>query len=295
MKGEFNMTKLRFAVLGSSGQTGGAVVRHLIKSGNTVQVLARKFENVSSLVNSGAQFHAADVKNPESLIKAFEGVDAVYVMSPPNYMALDLIKDSQENISNLIDALKKTGVKKIVVLSSVGSHLSTGLGNIFTTRNLEIELRKLPIDVGVVRAAWFMENWKSVAQVAKNDGVLPSLLTPLERKIEMVATEDIGRVCAELLTSNVLSQKIELAGPEAVSPVQVAQAFTNILGRPIKAVSILKEELPNVFKGLPPNVIQDWSEMVDGFNSGHIIFEGAEFVLQRGKVSISDSIKTMLK
>jgi len=49
-------------------------------------------------------------------------------------------------------------------------------------------MRSLAIDVSIIRADWFMENWKSVAQVAKKDGILPSLLVPIHRSIEMTAT-----------------------------------------------------------------------------------------------------------
>ena len=288
------MNQLKIAVMGASGQVGFSVAQTLVNSGHQVRLMARKQDSVTALLGNGAEYMASDTKDKGSLFRAFEGVDAVYVMNPPNYMAQDMLEDAKENTANIKEALIKAGVKKIVLVSSVGSHLPTGLGNIFTTRHIELELRKLPFDVGVVRAAWFMENWKNVAPVAHKDGVLPSLLVPLDRQIEMVSAVDIGRVCAEVLMSDKKSQLIELAGPEPISPNQAAESFSKALGKPIKAVPIAKSDIPNVFKGLPVKVIQDWIEMVEGFNSGHIVFEKEGFAQVRGNISMTDVAKNLL-
>jgi len=282
------MKSNKFAVMGASGQTGQVVASELLKNGEKVKVLCRNAESVSSLISSGAEHYPTDIKSLASLAKAFSDVDAVYIMNPPNYMVQDLLNDAIENTENIKKALLSAGVKKIVVLSSVGSHLTTGLGNIFTTRHLEQEMRSLAIDVSIVRAGWFMENWKSVAPVAKKDGILPSLLTPLDRSIEMTATKDIGMTAAKILQSANKNQLVELVGPAAVSPHSAAKCFSEALNRNVTAVPVASSDFSNVFNGLPPKVIDGWREMVEGFNSGHITFEGGDFSFIRGQTSMEE-------
>ena len=54
----------------------------------------------------------------------------------------------------------------------------------------------------------FMENRKSVAQVVKKDGILSSLLAPLDCSIEMTATKDIEITAAKILRSTKKNQLI---------------------------------------------------------------------------------------
>jgi NAD(P)H dehydrogenase (quinone) len=288
------MSATTFAVMGASGNTGKVVARELLKHhAQTVRVIARNPDGVKDLVAQGAQFYKADVRDVDALKQAFQGVDAVYVMNPPNYMVEDMIDEAKANIAAIKEALKSTGVKKIVLLSSIGAQKSSGLGNILTVRIFESELRTLPMDVNIVRPTWFMENWGSVAPVAKKDGVLPSLLGPLDKPYEMVATEDIGRVCAEVLLSSEKSQRIELAGPEAISPHSVAKDFTAVLGKEIMAVPVPKADVPKVFSMFPPKVTALWDEMVDGFNTGNLVFEGKDWKLVRGKISMKEVVKKL--
>ena len=50
-----------------------------------------------------------------------------------------------------------------------------------------------------LRPGWFLENCKWDVAPARENGVIPSFLQPLDKPVPMVATADIGRVAAELL------------------------------------------------------------------------------------------------
>src|SRR5262249_5604836 len=59
---------------------------------------------------------------------------------------------------------------------------------------------------------------------ARDKGVVPSFLQPLDRRIPMVATEDVGRVAAELLLENWNGKRIvELEEPRRLSPNDIAR------------------------------------------------------------------------
>jgi hypothetical protein len=80
---------------------------------------------------------------------------------------------------------------------------------------------------------------------------------------------------------------IELSGPEDYSPDDVATAFTSALARDVRAVAIPEGDWPRTLAsfGFSPEVVQDWCEMLRGFNSGHIVFEGRGVETRRGRVT----------
>ena len=84
------------------------------------------------------------------------------------------------------------------------------------------------------------------------------------------------------------SQLIELAGPEPISPISVAKDFSVVLGKEITAVPVPKADVPKVFSMFPPKITALWDEMVDGFNTGNIVFEGKDWKLVRGKISMRE-------
>src|SRR5580700_8165760 len=50
-----------------------------------------------------------------------------------------------------------------------------------------------------LRPAWFMENSSWDVAPARNNGVIPSFLQPLDKPVPMVATIDIGHMAARLI------------------------------------------------------------------------------------------------
>src|SRR6202012_5975833 len=107
-------------------------------------------------------------------------------------------------------------------LSTVGAQSTSE--NLMTQLSLmEQALRTLPLPVTFLRPAWFMENAAWDLPSARDKGVIPSFIQPLDRKIPMVSTADVGRVAAELLQLSWKGNRVvELEGPERISPNDLA-------------------------------------------------------------------------
>ncbi|KAK5166848.1 uncharacterized protein LTR77_007577 [Saxophila tyrrhenica] len=71
------------AVLGSTGQQGGAVARACLKDGWKVRGLTRNTsgKGAQTLAGEGAEMVSADIDDLDSLVKAFEGVQAVFCLT----------------------------------------------------------------------------------------------------------------------------------------------------------------------------------------------------------------------
>lgn len=191
-------------------------------------------------------------------------------------------------------AIEYSSLEKLVALSSVGAHLSSGTGPIVTNHLIEQALESSNMPTTFVRAAYFMENWNAVLETVKSEGILPSFLQPLDRKIPQIATEDIGRVVAEAMTDDSEGVQIkELAG-FPYSPNDVAAAFSKVLGREIQAVAIPEEQWLEIMKTFSsPKNAEAYVDMTQAVNSGFITFETKNQI--EGKVTIEDYAGKVLK
>src|ERR1035441_11079325 len=99
---------------------------------------------------------------------------------------------------SLKSAIEAARPAKVVYLSTIGANAREK--NLLSQHTIiEQALNSLDVPITFLRPGWFMENALWDVAPARSEGVIPSFLQPLDKKFPMVATEDIGRVAAELL------------------------------------------------------------------------------------------------
>lgn len=285
-----------YAVVGASGNSGGATARALLEKGAQVRVVVRDPAKGEPWAARGAQVAVADLGDAAALARAFEGVQAAYVLNPPAYALPDFFTHAETLARSIAQAARGARLPRLVVLSSMGAHLESGSGNIGTNRAFERVLGGLERPVVFLRPAYFMENWAWVAAVAAQAGVLPSFLLPTSRAIPMVSASDVGALAARAMQDASLAGVVELQGPRDCSPDDAAAAFSEALGRPIRAMPIPESEWgPNLeVSGFSPLTISAWIEMFRGFNSGAIGFERRGGEPLRGRVAIGEAVRAIV-
>ena len=132
-----------YAVVGASGNTGSATAGALIETGAAVRAVVRDPAKGESWKARGAEVAVADLEDVSSLTRAFEGVDAAYVLNPPAYTLPDLFARAETVAANIAQAVRSARLPRLVVLSSIGAHLASGTGNIRTNGILERVLGRL--------------------------------------------------------------------------------------------------------------------------------------------------------
>jgi uncharacterized protein YbjT (DUF2867 family) len=287
-----------YVIFGSTGQTGSAVADALLEKNQLVRVVLRSDKTAAAWRAKGADVVFADLSDIETMTNAMRNADAVYAMNPPAYNVADMFAVARSIGERYVAAIKASGAQKVVLLSSVGSQHASGTGNILTTHILETIFSDLKIPVAYLRASAFIENWSSVAKVAAEQGILPSFYMPLERKIPMVCAADIGHAVAQAMTEDWTGKRIiELHGAADYSPNDVAAIFATALGRDVQAVAIPESEWQATISrfGFSPEAVNIYSEMMRGFNSGHVGFEGGSHVQTiKEQTMIADAIGEML-
>ena len=273
-----------YAVMGITGNVGGAVARSLLARGEKVRGIVRSPEKAADWQKQGVELFKADYDDAEALTAAFRGVDGVFVMVPPNFAPTPGYVETKAALAVLYKALLKVQPPRAVYLSSIGAEQTSGLGLITSSHLLEQTLRDLPFPQAFLRAGWFFENSAGDVASARDEGRIQVQLYPLDRKFSLVATADIGKVGAETLTQSWNGTRyIEVAGPEGTSPMEIAKAFADVLGCPVEAVAVPRDQWETLWisQGMPEGRTAPRAEMVDGFNSGWIHFglAGTEHVV----------------
>ncbi|MGL5082181.1 MAG: NmrA family NAD(P)-binding protein [Microcoleaceae cyanobacterium] len=283
-----------YIVSGATGQTGSVVARSLLEKGLPVRVIVRSEEKGKDWKNLGAEVAIADVQDADALTQALGGGKVLYLMNPPNYQSENMFEETKKVIKAFQTAIENSSLKKLVILSSIGAHLPSGTGVIGTVHLLEQAFKDSEIPTTFVRASSFMENWNSVLESVKSEGVLPSFLQPLDKKYPQIATEDIGCVAAEAMLETSEGMQIkELAG-FLYSPNDVTEAFSKVLGKKVKAIAIPENQWLDIFKTFCSQ--RDAEMMVElnrGINSNHLTFETENHI--EGTVTIEDYARRVMK
>src|ERR1700733_8149695 len=116
-----------YVITGATGHIGQRVAEKLLAQKKKVRVVARSPEKLKKLEEKGAEAFVGNVESAEDMTRAFQGAKAVFLMIPPNYGAEDF-RAYQNKVSEAYEkALKASGVRYVVNLSSLGAHRSDKL------------------------------------------------------------------------------------------------------------------------------------------------------------------------
>ncbi|PZQ02301.1 MAG: NmrA family transcriptional regulator [Variovorax paradoxus] len=282
-----------FAITGITGQVGGAVARALIGSGQPVRAVVRDAEKGAAWARQGCEVAVADLDDAAALTKAFAGVQGVFFLLPPVFDPSPDFAEARRVIAAVREALDAARPAKLVSLSTIGAQARQP--NLLQQHQLqEQSLGTLPLPVTFLRAAWFMENAAWDVAPARTTGVVPSFLYPLDKPVPMVATEDIGRVAAELLQETWQGRRIvELEGAR-LSPNDVAAALARVLGRDVRMDAVPRATWEALFKAQGMKNPVPRAQMLDGFNEGWIDFEGDASSTRKGTVSLDAVLQALV-
>ena len=277
-----------FLITGIRGKVGGAAARHLLNKGKQVRALVRDPAKAAAWSAKGVELVEGDWADPVAMAQALNGVVGAYLMMPPIQTPSRDFREAKAIIASYTQALATSAPPKLVALSSMGSEKSSGLGLITATHLLEQALGKEPFPVAFVRAGSFYENYLYGLQAAQG-GVFPTFYAPTDRKLPMIATEDIGAEIASLLTTE-WTGKLYIELGSMVSADDLAATLGQALGRDVKAQAVPRQAWAGALQqmGMPAGGTWAFEEMVEGVNSGWIGLgvEGTERV--EGTTSAKD-------
>ena len=198
-------------------------------------------------------------------------------------------------MKSLTTALLAARPERVVCLSTIGADAE--VDNLLSQRTkLEEALGELDLPVTFLRPGWFMENAVWDVASARDEGVLHSFLQPADKTFAMVATQDIGRLAADLIREQWIGKRVvELEGPARVSPNDLANAFASVLGHPVRVEIVPRANWEGLFRAQGSRNPQPRMRMLDGFNEGWIDFKAEGGNRARGKTPLERVIEALVR
>jgi uncharacterized protein YbjT (DUF2867 family) len=267
------MAEPLYAILGATGNVGGAIARKLLDERRRVRVVGRDAARLKPLADRGAEVAVADVQDAAALARAFTGAGAAFVLIPPNLGVPDFRAYQRAVVEALGAALESARVPFVVSLSSIGADRPDRNGPIAGLHELERRLDRLPGAVLHLRPGYFMENLLPSLGMVKHMGLNGSALRA-DLPMGIIATSDIGEVGARRIVAGGTGKQVqELQGPRDVTMAEVTSALGRAIGKPdLRYVQFPYDEARKgmVGAGLPAGMADLYVEMSRGFNEGAI-------------------------
>ena len=289
-------TKLNmYAITGVTGKVGGATARALLAAGQSVRAVVRNVDKGQVWRNLSCEVALATIEDGASLRAAVQRAEAVFLLVPPNFDPSPEFSEAREIGKTLHSALAAARPKRVIYLSTIGAQAREM--NLLTQHSIiEKAIGDLPIPITFLRPAWFMENCRWDVAPARETGVVPSFLQPLDKPVPMVATADIGKLAAGLLQEKCDGHRvIELEGPTRVTPNQIATTLAKLLGKPVRMKVVPRKSWDALFRSQGMKNPVPRMRMLDGFNESWIEFERGKSGSQKGSTSLEAVLKSVIE
>ena len=212
-------------IMGATGTVGGATLAALRASGADAVAFVRDPRRAAELLGAEQPVRVGDLRDPESVTAALEGIDCVLLCSgnDPALRELQL---------NAVAAIAGSDVRRAVKISAspvaTGGDSPSRVGR--DHAEIEEALRATGRETVAIRPNVFMQQFLAQAPAIAN-GVVPG---PEGARVSFIDARDIGAVAAVALTADEPPPPVvELTGPQALTWYQVADAMSDVLGRRI--------------------------------------------------------------
>ena len=260
-----------YVVCGATGRTGSVVARELRKRGHQVTAIARESSPTGALEAQGIHVARGSLEDRDLITSALNGADAFFALLPEDPFAPDF-HDRRELMANAIAAgVRESSVPHVVFLSAIAASLPKGNGPARTLHQLEDALGDTPTTLTTLRACWLQENIGAAIPPATQAGIYPNFMPSADHAFPTIATEDVGRIAADVLTEPPRSETIDLLGPP-YSVRQMAQSLGKALGRVLRVVDIPPAaHVPTLLQaGLSREFAEAAAELYACFASGRV-------------------------
>jgi uncharacterized protein YbjT (DUF2867 family) len=249
-------------ITGASGTAGGATLQEAQQKGAPVRAMYRSKDDARK-APPGVPIAIADFADRESLRSALNGIDTVFIVCAP-------ISQLVELESNMIDACREAGVRRIVLHSALGAGKYNKSFPSWHTK-VEQKLTASGIDYTILRPNGFMQNIITYnAPTIRAQNAFYDCIG--DARISLIDARDIGAAAAEALVNPAKhgKQTYELNGPEALSNYDVADRLSRALGRKVSYVAIPEEAQRKAMlgAGMPAEQVTAILDLMEYYHTG---------------------------
>lgn len=288
-------------VAGATGFLGGEICRHLALREKPIRALVRSTsdsEKVAALKQLGVEIVGGDLKQPQTLRDACEGVTTV--VSGVTAVIPQQPGDSIETVDDqgqkaLIDAAREAGAERFVYISFSGNIVGDDPLN-RAKRSVEEYLRGSGLNYTILRPSCFMETWLSPMVGFDLAARRVRVFGAGTERLSWIALGDVAEFAA-LCVDNPEAENtiVELGGPEALSPREVIRLAEEIGGKAIEAEQVPLEALEQQMAAATNTTDEAFAALMIAVSRGDVI--PMETTLERFPVRLTpvrDYVRTVL-
>lgn len=266
---------MKIVITGSLGNISRPLTISLVEAGHSVVVISSKQDRATEIESIGAMPAIGTLEDTEFLATAFQEADVVYCMIPPNYYGEpDLIAYYRRIAGNYANAIVRSGVKRVIHLSSMGAELEKGTGIIVGSHFSEQILNNIPgITVTHIRATYFYYNLNNFIDTIRNTGMIISNCGGDDRIVVVSPIDIAAAISDEILNKEVVSN-IRYVASEELTADEIAGIIGSAIGKPgMKWMRIPDEEMQKTFEGhgVPTSLATLLVEMSAALHNGDLL------------------------
>lgn len=224
----------KILLTGATGHVGPQVVSQLAGSRLSLRALVRNPEKASGLRDAGVEIVTGDLADLDIVKKALAGVSRLLVMS-------SAAPELAELQGHLAGAAADSGVRYIVKVSATGADPQSGINTARWHGQAEEAILGTGIPHCFLRSSGYMQNLMGMSRVSKTGGTFPTHRTTAREA--MIDNRDVASCIVEVLTrDDPSSATYHLTGPENFTIAEVAQAVSEVAGKPVTPNVISEDE-----------------------------------------------------
>lgn len=263
-----------FAIIGAAGNVGRSTSSVLRQAGVSVRAILHDAAKGTPLSKIGCEIALADLQDTASLAKAIGDAETVQVIIPVRPQTKDPAADLSLSGEGIINALKQTHPKRVLVISDYGAHISEDIGMPSIFHKFETQFRGIGGHKVILRSAEHMHNWGRVIPVALASGTLPTFQDPIDMVQPTISAQDLGLISARLLLRPESGNDIDVIhaeGPRRYSAGDVAAALSQLSGRTVHAQAVPRSQWAKVFEQMPASLAGLLIKANDAKNKGGLV------------------------
>ncbi|GAB3910014.1 NmrA family NAD(P)-binding protein [Larkinella knui] len=262
---------MKIIITGSVGHISKPLAKALVQNGHTVAVISSNPEKQKDIEALGATAAIGSLEDVDFLTTTLAGADAVYCMVPPKYTEPDLRAYYRRIGRNYASAIRQTGTKRVVNLSSYGADLDKGTGIILGAHDVEGLLNELPeAAITHLRPTYFYYNLYNFVDMIKTLGFIGANYGGDDRLV-MVDPADIAAVVAEELTRPASGQTVRYIASDERTASETARCLGEAIGKPdLKWVLFTDEQVRSRMEanGMSAQFAADFADLGASIHSG---------------------------
>ncbi len=283
---------MHYIITGSLGNISKPLTAQLTQAGHHVTVITSDSAKQAAIEALGAKAAIGSVTDIDFLTNTFQGADAVYLMVPNNFAAPSIWEHQHAVGDSYVDALKASGVKRVVLLSSIGAHLRQGAGPIDGLGYLEEALAGLDLHVKILRPSYFFYNLFTMGDMVRHAGIMGSNFGGTDEPIPLTHTHDIADVAAKyLIASDFEGQTVEYIVSDERTSADISRVLGTAVGKPETPWILFSDEeaLKGMSEGgLSEDMALSYVEMGRAFREGRATEHYINHKPVFGKVKLED-------